>query len=128
MWRMLIFPALLALSACADESISGYADPQAVYRLVELSGVSFEARATIGFPEKGRIAGQAPCNSYSGSQTAPYPWFSPGPIAATRRACADLGAEGAYFKALQSARLAEVSGDVLILSNEDGLEMLFRAE
>lgn len=119
--------AAMFLTACKDETISGYANPDTRWALVELDGVPFPANATISFPEKGRIAGQAPCNSYSGTQTAPYPWFETGPIAATRRACPDLAAESAFFEALAQVRIAEVSGDTLILSNEDGRELVFKA-
>ena len=51
-----------------------------------------------------------------------------GPIAATRRACGELDAEAAFFAALADVSLAEVSGPVLALSNEAGVEMVFRAE
>jgi heat shock protein HslJ len=113
---------------CAgDETISGYADPETTYVLNELDGASFAARATITFPEQGRAAGEAPCNSWSAEQSAPYPWFSLGPIAATRRACPELTAEGAYLSALAAMTLAEVQGGILILSNEDGRELVFEA-
>lgn len=122
-----ILAALAALAGCADETISGFAGPGAVYRLEELNGVRFTALATISFPEKGRAGGQGPCNAWSAGQNAPYPWFELGPIAATRRACPDLAREAAFFDALSAARFAEVSGGVLILSNEAGGEMVFRA-
>ena len=47
-------------------------------------------------------------------------------VAATKRACPDLAAENAYFTALQSMTLSEVLGNVLILSNDAGDEMVFR--
>jgi heat shock protein HslJ len=121
----LIPAAALLLSACKDETISGYADAGAIWSLVELDGSAFQASATLNFPEKGRIVGNAPCNSYSGTQTAPYPWFETGPILSTKRACADLDAETAFFAALSEMRIAEVSGSTLILSNEAGREMVF---
>lgn len=121
----LIPAATLLLSACKDETISGYADAGAVWSLVELDGTAFPASATLSFPEKGRIAGQAPCNTYSGTQTAPYPWFETGPILSTKRACPDLNAETAFFAALSVMSIAEVSGGTLILSNEAGREMVF---
>ncbi len=114
-------------AGCKDETISGYADTDASWELIELDGTLFPAKATISFPEKGRISGQAPCNSYFGTQSAPYPWFETGPIAATKRACPDLPAEGAFFNALEQMSIAEVSGNTLILSNEDGRQMIFKA-
>ena len=127
--RAIFAIALFGLpAACADETLTGYANPEAVYVLEEIDGATFAARATIQFNEPGRIAGEAPCNRYSGAQDAPYPWFKPGPLAVTKRACPDLAAEGAFLEALSAMRLAEVSGPVLILSTESGREMVFRAE
>lgn len=111
---------------CADETISGYADRDGIYRLVELDGTAFESRATISFPEKGRIVGSGPCNAYSAAQTAPYPWIEIGPVVATRRACPDLEAEQRFFSALSASSLAEVTGSVLILSGD--VEMVFEKD
>ena len=116
------------LSACADETISGYADREATYRLVELNGEAFPSRATIAFPEPGTASGTGPCNRWSATQSAPYPWIALGPIAATRRACPNLEDEAAFFRALSDVTLAEILGDILILTTEDGREMVFRAE
>ena len=126
--RRLALLAVLLLAQCGpDETISGYADPGAVYVLEEIDDAPFPARATISFPEEGRVAGDAPCNAYLGKQTAPYPWFEIGQIAATERACADLAAERDFLSALPEMSLAEVQGGILILSNDDGREMVFRA-
>jgi heat shock protein HslJ len=125
--RLVSATLLLALVACSDETISGYADPEAVYTLTEIDGAAYTARATITFPEEGTARGEAPCNSWFASQSAPYPWIELGPIGATRRACPDLDAELAYFEALGTMTLAEVQGPVLILSNDAGREIVFRA-
>ena len=125
--RLTLLLPLLILG-CADETISGYADPTAVYRLAEIDGSSFGPRATIGFGIAGKAAGVAPCNAWSADQSAPYPWFEIGPVAATRRACPDLEAEVRFFQALNQMTLAEVQGDLLILSNDAGSEMVFEAE
>ena len=55
-----------------------------------------------------------------------YPWFELGLMRATRMACGDLPAEREFFAMLATMTLAEVSGDVLILSNPDGAEMVFQ--
>ncbi|MEL6639928.1 MAG: META domain-containing protein [Pseudomonadota bacterium] len=128
--RRPLFAALLcACVACGpDETISGYANPQAVYGLRSVDGEEFAARATIAFPKEGEVTGTGPCNGFRSTQSAPYPWFALGPIAATRRACADLALEQTYFDALASMTLAEVSGPVLLLSNTDGRELVFQAD
>ena len=126
--RMYAFILVATIPACADESISGYADPAAVYRLSEIDGTPFTARATITFPEAGAARGDAPCNVWSAKQSAPYPWLELGPIAATRRACPEMPAEQHFLGSLAEMTLAEVQGPVLILSNDKGREMVFRAD
>ncbi len=116
----------LLILGCADETISGYADPNAVYELVEFNGEPVTSDATVTFPGEGRAEGNGPCNAWSASQTAPYPWIELGPIAATRRACSDLSFEGRFFEALTNVSLAEVSGPALVLSGDE-VEMVFRA-
>ena len=58
----------------------------------------------------------------------PYPWFEATQIISTKRACPDLEAEGAYLNALRAATLSEVLGEFLILSNPEGLSMVFTAD
>lgn len=116
----------VAIGACAgDQTLRGQVPEGSVWALSEIDGAAFGARATIGFPAPGKIAGEAPCNRYSGNQAAPYPWFRAERILSTKRACADLAAEQAFFAALARVTLAEVQGEVLILSDPDGPTMVF---
>ena len=127
MARMLLI--LLVLCGClADETISGYAPAGTTFVLQTINDTPFPARATLTFPQEGRIAGQAPCNSYSGAQTVPYPWFKVETIVATKRACPDLQAEQSFFEALSEMTLSEVSGTTLILSNDAGQKMIFTGQ
>lgn len=120
--------ASLMLMGCKDETISGYADRKAVWKLLEIDRKPFDANATISFPKLGQIVGDAPCNRYSSEQKAPYPWFEIGPIAATRMTCDAQAEEDKYFKALGQMRQVETSGDMLIMSNEAGRQMVFLAQ
>lgn len=123
-----IVVALLLLAACrGDETVTAYGGAGQVWALSELDGAAFAATATLHFPKPGRIAGDTPCNAYSGAMTAPYPWFQATGIAATRRVCPDLAAEAAFLSALAAMTQSEVSGDVLILRDDAGREMVFRA-
>ena len=125
---MLRLMGFLALLGCAtDETVTAYADGQTEFVLRTLNGTPFAATATINIAEPGRVSGTAPCNTYSASQSAPYPWFEIGPIAVTRRACPDLAAETAFLGALAAMTLAEVTGNTLILSNTEQGEMVFQA-
>lgn len=130
-WRMfrLFLTLPILLNACLkDETISGYADRNSLFKLHEINAQPFGATATISFPEQGVIAGQGPCNSYSATQSAPLPWFEPGAIASTRRACPDMVAETEFFASLASMTQIEVAGPVIILRNDAGGEMVFRSD
>ncbi|MEL6647462.1 MAG: META domain-containing protein [Pseudomonadota bacterium] len=120
--------ALLGLFSCSDETLTGYGAAETQWVLQEIDGAEFEARAVLEFPEEGAITGQAPCNTFSGQQTVPYPWFKAENLAVTRKACPDLSAENMFFEALQAMTLAEVGADTLFLSNDAGRKMVFVAE
>lgn len=127
--KVLITCALLlaSLTACrGDETVRAYGGADQIWTLKELNGASFPANATLTFPKEGEIAGQGPCNRYFGAMTAPYPWFDAGPIGSTRMACPNLESETTFLTALEAATLSEVAGNTLILSNTDGLEMVFK--
>lgn len=120
--------AVASFFGCPDETISGFVDTAATYTLTSIDGAAFDAPATIIFQGQGDTSGQGPCNTWSAEQRVPYPWFELGPIAATKRACDALEAEAQFFQALREMSLAEVSGTVLILSNDEGREMIFEAQ
>lgn len=128
MYRLLLTLPILLGACLKDESISGYAVPEAVYVLQDLDGAAFGSAATLQFPAKGQATGKGPCNGFRATQTLPYPWIEIRDVVATKRACPDLAAETAYFAALQEMSLAEVLGPVLILTNDTGREMVFRAQ
>ncbi|MBV1866025.1 MAG: META domain-containing protein [Rhodobacteraceae bacterium] len=115
----------LSLSACLkDETISGQANATDVWVLQRLNGQTVTSGITLTFPGKGRIAGKADCNNYHATQTAPLPWFEPGPILATRMACDALDLETRYFDVLAKMTLIELKGETLLLSN-DSLSLTF---
>ncbi len=125
-----IFLALVltvTLAACKkDETVAGY-DGNKLWVLTEVDGAEFAARATLQFGEDNKVTGKAPCNSFFTEQTKPYPWIGFGPIGSTRMACPNMEEETLFFTALGEMTLAEVSGDVMILSNDTGRQMVFKA-
>jgi len=123
----LLLIAMSGLGYCKDETVSGHGGGGATWVLQSIDGTLFSARATLNFPEEGTLAGEAPCNRYSGAQTLPYPWFRAEALITTKRACPDLEAETRYLRALADMTLVEVAGDTLLLTNEAGREMVFRA-
>jgi len=126
--KILLVLAIIGLAGCKyDETISGYTDTDASWKLTLLNGAPFKARATISFPSKGKASGMAPCNHYNANQDAPLPWFEITSVASTKMACPDLKAEHQFFSVLQTMTQAEALGDTLILSNDAGDEMVFKS-
>jgi len=124
---MILMLPILALFQCdKDESVAAYGAADQTWVLQEIDGQPYAPNVLLQFPEAGKIAGNAPCNSYTGTLSAPYPWFEVTDLSATRAACEDLEAEGIYFAALMAMTQSEVSGDVLILRNDAGHEMVFK--
>ncbi len=120
--------APLLLGCAADQGLSAFVDPASTWRLETLNGTPFPAPATIAFPAPGRVTGRAPCNGYSARQGAPYPWLEITALTSIKMACPQLAQENAFFAALSRATISEVAGGTLILSNEDGLEMVFKRQ
>ncbi|WP_297773196.1 META domain-containing protein [uncultured Roseovarius sp.] len=127
MRTVLLLIGMSILGHCKDETVSGHGGATATWTLQSIDGTPFTARATLSFPKEGTLVGEAPCNRYSGAQTLPYPWFRAEALVATKRACPDLEAETRYLRALAEMTLVEVAGDTLLLTNDAGREMVFRA-
>ena len=121
--------ALAGLIACAPvgAATAGANATGTTWVLFEQNGAPFAQRATLIFGTDGQISGQAPCNRFNFTNSASLPGFEPGPIAATRMACPELESEDAFFETLQEMHSAELQGDVLILRNPIGDEMIFKA-
>jgi heat shock protein HslJ len=79
---------------------------------------------TAVFDANGQLAGSASCNAYRGSYQVDDEQMSIGPLATTRRACADpqgiLDQELAYLAALQRTSRFEIRGDQLALRDAEG--------
>jgi heat shock protein HslJ len=125
--KTLALITVLALTACKnDETITGQTAATDTWQLTQMNGDPILTKITMTFPEKGRIAGRAPCNNYFASQTAPLPWFEVSEIGATKMACPDLKLENTYFKTLQAMTLIERAGDTLLLSNDGPQTLTFK--
>ena len=126
--RLTLCAAAVALSACqGDETVTAYGGAGKTWVLREIDNAPFTARTTLTFPEPGQITGQGPCNGYSATLRVPYPWFDAENLISTKTACPDLAQETVYFQSLDAMSLIEVLGDVMLLSNEAGRQMVFKA-
>ena len=100
------------------------------YEMAEVVWVApeFDA-ATIQFSD-GRMAGAAPCNSYSGAIPVDWPAFGlADDMISTAMSCPDDAVEGAFFDALRAATRAEIAADgALVLSNDGGPLIRFEPE
>jgi len=96
-----------------------------VWKLQSLDGENVSSLVTLTFDKENRVAGQAPCNRYFGSNEAELPDFRMGPIGSTRMACEHLELEGTYFAALMAMRTAEISENKLILRSPEGAQLIY---
>lgn len=117
---------LVMLTACvSDETLSGYGASQTLWVLAAPNGNPELAEAILQFPAAGQLVGRTPCTSFSARQTAPYPWFELADFKADEKECPT---ETGFFTALKSVTFSEVLDTTLILSNDGGLEMVFKAD
>ena len=109
-----------------DETLSAYAPQDTPFTLILVDDKETQISASLILGKNGEVSGRAPCNGYFGKTTVPYPWFQVETIGATKMACPNLSDETDYFNRLKSMTLSEVSGDTLILSNDEGQNLVFK--
>ena len=141
--RLLALLPMLALAACVagggavappgDGGQEAADSPDAAslsgsFRLTEISAGPPPAPVTLTFPEPGRVAGRAPCNSFTGPLLQGPPAFRVGPLAVTTAACAEQDAERAFFDVLDRMERIEFTETGLILSSGVGERMVFVRE
>lgn len=128
---------LALASGCSTTGTGAAAAPGAAaltgstWQLAELGGQP-AGRQTLKFDSStGTVSGSGGCNSFSGV----YQWsgksLKMGPLAATRRACAEDAAsrqETAYLQALDATRTWQVDGKTLVLSGDGGRLASFTAQ
>jgi heat shock protein HslJ len=78
---------------------------------------------TAVFDEDGQVSGSAGCNNYFGSYTTDGNAIKIGPLASTRKMCADpevMDQEAAYLTALETAATFKITGNRMEMRTEDG--------
>ncbi|MBJ6372683.1 META domain-containing protein [Sedimentitalea sp. CAU 1593] len=126
MRRALTGLACLPLTGCAgDETLTAYGADHRVWRLVEVKGDTRPPPLLLTFAAAGQIQGRTACGEFAGELAAPYPWFEIRPVPRSTPPCR---ADATVLSALAGMTQSEVSGDVLILRNDSGGEMVFRAD
>ena len=127
----------LELHGCALEGRNAFASAGAgvlaldgtQWRLEDLAGTGVidDAQATLGFTERGKVAGRGSCNRFFANVEISGDSIRFGPIAATRMACgkATMRQEGRYFKALEAAERFSLD-DATLLIYSRGLDRPLR--
>lgn len=121
----LLFAASATFSTSLSASLGGQYDNETLWKLQSIDGAAFTERATLMFPAPAQISGATPCNSYFGVQTSPTPGFNASGLGITQRLCPGFAKEAEFITALRSMTKSEFRGNMLILSNESGREMIF---
>ena len=101
------------------------------WNLEELNGrpVIADSRATLAFPEAGKVAGNGSCNRFTGTAEINGNALKFGPLASTRMMCEGEASrqEADYFSALDAARRFEVKdGKLHIYGNGTEKPLIFR--
>lgn len=117
--------------AGSDAAQSGAALTGTAWQLADLGGQPAGKQSLTFDASKGMVSGSGGCNNFSGA----YQWsgksLKMGPLASTRRACAEESASGqetAYLQALDATRTWKVEGKTLILSGDSGQLARFTAQ
>ena len=112
-------------TAAAESSKPDVPLTNTYWKLVQLNGAAVE-------PGEGKelhmilrgadqVGGYAGCNQFRGSVTVTDDAVSFGPIASTRRMCADgMQQEDAFLQALENAQRYAISGESLAIENAGG--------
>jgi len=131
---------MLGTSACSPDeaSVAGAPTPAAeqtmkpdvtlsntYWKLVELNGAAVEPgegkELHMILRGEDQVGGYAGCNQFTGSVTVSGDGLSFGPIASTRRMCADaMQQEDAFLQALESAYRYSISGEDLAVEDATG--------
>lgn len=85
----------------------------------QLNDAAANSTVTLSFDEDGKVSGSGGCNTFSGSYTIGQDSLSFGPLASTKKACADetlMKQEQDFFAALEAASSYALVGDELSIA------------
>lgn len=88
--------------------------------------VKIGSELTAVFAEDGQMSGSAGCNDYFGAYTTDGDAISIGPLASTRKLCADeevMAQETAYLAALETAATYKITGSSMEMRTESGAKV-----
>lgn len=112
-------------AAAQNAPTSPFDQTETVWLLSELDGQTTPPATTLSFAADGRVSGKAPCNRFMGQATWTPDALEFGPLGMTMMACPDLSGERAVMKAFASVVAGGILEGRLILTMENGSEMVF---
>lgn len=112
---------LVPTTGWAEPSPGGQWMPITIYG----TSMALDAKGRVRFGSEGRIAGNGGCNQFSGTFSTDENTIAIGPLASTRKACAEevMNMEGQLFKALDGARSFRRKQTVLYLFDSAEVEI-----
>ena len=119
---VILFSAL----GCAQEDMKPDVTLTNTYwKLVELNGMAVspgeDRELHMILRGEDQVGGYAGCNQFTGSVTVSGEGIAFGPIASTRRMCAEgMQQEDAFLQALESAHRFDISGEDLAIETANG--------
>lgn len=128
--RIVFAACLTAVSAACTplpDTVGEAAPSGMVWRLDEVNDAPATYPATLRLLDDGRVIGAAPCGRFQARQDAPLPWVEITDITPSATRCARAQDQQAFFLVLEAMDFAEISGANLLLSNDSGQSLYFRA-
>jgi putative lipoprotein len=141
-YRLAALAAFFLIAGCAEEGTSHDEAPaeaaesadsmkpdvtltNTYWKLVELDGGAVEPgedrELHMTLRGDDQVSGYAGCNQFTGSVTVSGDGIAFGPIASTRRMCANaMQQEGAFLQALENAARYAIEGEDLAIENAGG--------
>jgi heat shock protein HslJ len=121
-WAILLTFAFAFLTSCGPKPEPGLTLPNSAWRLESLGRkpVLSGVEPTLAFDSDGRATGDGGCNRFFGSVSTDGNLMRFGPIAATRKSCAEpvMEQEQRYLRALERVEMfGYVDGGLILYDN-----------
>lgn len=124
--KFFVLVLLICFVVCqVDEILIGYGVVDKIWVLCSIDGVIYLVSVILMFFVEGLVSGKVFCNSFLVEQILFYLWFLFVGLCVICVVCVDFDQEQIFFIVLGGMIFVEIVGDVLILFNDKGGEMVF---
>ncbi|KMW59069.1 hypothetical protein AIOL_004050 [Candidatus Rhodobacter oscarellae] len=119
---------LIWLTFCqTDETLAAYAGRDRVFRLAEMQDRPVDEAVTLRFPARKTLELRTTCGQMAGRITAPLPWFALSLERGKDQDCDARALHDNLYNLINGMHLAEIAGDTILLQDDHGATLLFRA-